>query len=87
MEGRNGTTRWIVGLVISLVLSIGGWAFGAVELTRASRIEEVRSSAEDAYTQSVTNNAAIQVLQSQYGNIDKRLSDIYDLLTKHMGVK
>jgi hypothetical protein len=83
----NGNTRFIITTLITGMLTIGGWAFGIVQLVRANQIIEVKKSAELALEQSKENNAELLVLKSQFSNIDSRLEDIYDLLAKHMGIR
>lgn len=37
---NNSTSKWIIALAISIILAIGGWAFAAVNGTKAGLIEK-----------------------------------------------
>lgn len=66
MENRNGSMKWIIGLLVAILLAAGGWIYGAVQSTRLAAYEEIREKVESNRVMVITNTRRIDVLEVQY---------------------
>jgi hypothetical protein len=70
--GGNNSVKWVIGLLVTILIAVAGWGVGSFSnLTRKINETSERTSK----------------LEVVIPNIDRRLTDIYDLLTRHMGIK
>jgi hypothetical protein len=69
---NDNQVKWIIGLLVTVLVAISGWSVTAFS-TMTKKISE--------------NSERTSKLEVVIPNIDRRLTDIYDLLTTHMGIK
>ena len=84
MANGNGTTKWIIGVCLSAVLAISGWAVTATLATRLKMSEKVEEQVQEMQNFGNENRQRIMVLESQFSNINDRLVEIKTLITRHM---
>jgi hypothetical protein len=82
----NGNTKWIVGIIVSILLAAGGWIYGAVQSTKLSTYEMIRQKVETNSQTIVINTRRVDVLEVQYEFLkvqnDKILLKLDSLLEK-----
>jgi hypothetical protein len=70
-NGNGATSKWIIALSISIILTIDSLAFAAVNGTKAGMIEN--------HTEKIENNTTeIGILKTQTGIIDTKLEFILE---------
>ena len=82
MPNGNSTSKWIIALSISIILAIGGWAFAAVNGSKANHIEKNTVRID-------LNTMDIGVLKTQGGVIitkleylEKAIGEVKELVKK-----
>lgn len=80
MANANGTTRWIVGIAVSIALAVGGWGTTAVLATRNSMLQEVRDEARKTRELADATDRRVYTLEEQYRSIIASLAEIKDRL-------
>ena len=85
MANGNGTTKWVIGICASLIIAIAGWATTATLSARVKMMDNMTTSVEKLQTTASENRQKIMVLETQYQNINDRLTEIKVLLEKHVG--
>lgn len=80
---HNGTTKWLIGMAISVALALAGWTFGGFKAAEVRGIGEVRTTANEAKNLSTQNDREIAVLKSQLFGFGTTLQEIKELLKEH----
>lgn len=79
----HGTTKWLIGMGISVALALAGWTFGGFKAAEVRGIGEVRATANEAKSLSTQNDREIAVLKSQLFGFGVTLQEIKTLLKEH----
>ena len=81
-NGNGATSKWIIALSVSIILAIGGWAFAAVNGSKANHIEKNTVRID-------RNTLDIGVLKTQGGVIitkleylEKAIGEVKELVKK-----
>jgi hypothetical protein len=77
---NGNSTRWIIGICLTAVLAVSGWAVTATLATRLKAMDSVVIKMDTIDTRGQENRQRIMVLENQFGHISERLNEIKALL-------
>ena len=76
MATGNATSKWVIGLAVSVVLVVSGWGTAAVLATRNAMLGEVREDTRITRTLATETDRRVYVLEEQYRTIIASLTEI-----------
>jgi hypothetical protein len=84
MANGSSTTRWVIGVCLTAVLAISGWAVTATLAARLKMADKMEEQVAEMQNFGNENRQRIMVLESQFSNINDRLVEIKTLISRHM---
>lgn len=83
MATGNGSTKWVVGIAVSVVMAIAGWGVTAVLADRVRSLSRVEIDVDGLKNYAVSNDKRITKLEAQYDAIMSGITEIKTTLKEH----
>lgn len=83
MANGNGTSKWIIGIAVSIALAVGGWGTTAVLATRNAMLSEMRDEVRKTRELADSTDRRVYTLEEQYRSIMAGIAELKTQLKEH----
>lgn len=84
MASGNGTTKWVVGLALTVILAVVGWALTGVFAAKAGAQAKIDRDVQYLKDYAVSNDKRITRLETQYESIQSGIDELKSMLRGHV---
>jgi len=84
MANGNGTSKWIIGIAVSVAIAVSGWGTTAVLATRNAMLSEMRDEVRKTRELADSTDRRVYTLEEQYRSIMAGISELKSQIKEHM---